>query len=156
MPTWQCKSQHGEVMFGRVARLLIDFNAAFRYEPDTKLEEYNEAADLGEVERKAKRQETEASIKANIDKAQAKQKEYYDHKYGAASCFGIGSIVLKKDFTRKKRHGRKFGNCWQGPYTFTASLGKGLFQLKEMNGGKVRFYCICSSYVYMYLWLRLH
>ncbi len=95
---------------------------------------------MGEVERKAKRQETEGSIKANIDKAQAKQKEYYDHKYGAASCFGIGSIVLKKDFTigRNVMAG-SLTIAGRALNTITSSLGKGLFQLKEMNGGKVLF-----------------
>ena len=34
---------------------------------------------------------------------QAKQKKYYDEKFGASSCFYFGSTVLKKDFTRKKR-----------------------------------------------------
>lgn len=126
-----------EAMFGRIARLPIDFNAASTYKPNAKLEEYAEAADLDEVECKAKRQRVEETVKTNIGKAQAKQKEYYDRKYGASSCFSVGSTVLKKDFKRKKRRGGKLDYRWQGPYTITASLGKGLFRLKEISGGKV-------------------
>ena len=40
----------------------------------------------------------------NIEHTQSKQKEYYDKKFGAASCFSIGSEVFMKDFTRKKRY----------------------------------------------------
>ncbi len=128
-------------MFGRIARLPLDFNAASLHDPKSKLEEYAETTDVGEIERKAKRQRTEDTIIANIDKAQAKQKEYYDQKHGAASCFGVGSVVLKKDFRRKKRRGRKLDYRWLGPYTITESLGKSLFQLKEINGGMV---CQCT------------
>ena len=46
-----------------------------------------------------------ADVKVNITKAQEKQKKYYDSKHGAASCFNVGSIVLKKDFRRKKCKG---------------------------------------------------
>ena len=37
-------------------------------------------------------------------------------------------------------HG-KLDYHWQGPYTITAALGKGLFQLKELNGDKVGSSC---------------
>ena len=58
-------------------------------------------------------------------------------KHGAASCFSIGSVVLKKDFTRKKRKGGKLDYRWQGSYVISASLGKGLFKLKELNREKI-------------------
>ena len=35
------------------------------------------------------------------------RKTYYDQKFGAASCFGVGSDIFMKDFTRKKRKGGK-------------------------------------------------
>ena len=79
----------------------------------------------------------ETAIKENIEQAQKKQKEHYDLKHGAASCFSIGSVILKKDFTRKKRKGGKLDYRWQGPYVISASHGKGLFKLKELNGDKV-------------------
>ena len=84
-----------------------------------------------------KRRKMEELVKANIEAAQTKQKQYYDEKFGASSCFTVGSTVLKKDFTRKKRRGGKLDYRWQGPYTITAALGKGLFQLKELHGDKV-------------------
>ena len=46
-------------------------------------------------------------------------------------------MVLKKDFTRKKRKGGKLDYRWQGPYVILASVGKGLYKLKELNGDKV-------------------
>ena len=44
----------------------------------------------------------EASVKANTKTAQAKQKKYYDAKFGAASSFGIGIVAFMKDLTRKR------------------------------------------------------
>jgi len=49
-------------------------------------------------------------------------------------CFSVGSTVLKKDFTRRKRRSGKLDYRWLGPYTITAALRKGLFQLKELKG----------------------
>ena len=84
----------------------------------------------------------EESMKTNIEIAQAKQKEYNDAKFGAASCFGVGSAaaVFMKDFTRKKRHGGKLDYRWLGPYTITKALGKGLYELKEHTGDKACIY----------------
>ena len=129
-----------EVMFGRMARLPVDFNAASHYDPDRKLEEYSAADQLDELECQAKRQKLDEVVKENIGNAQAKQKLYYDQKHGAASCFGVGSVVLLKDFTRKRRRGGKFDYRWKGPFTITGSLGKGLFKLKEVQGDKVCVY----------------
>lgn len=67
----------------------------------------------------------EILIKENNQKAQAKQKEYYDLKHSAASCFKVGSLVFKKDFQQKKRKGGKLDYRWQGPYVIKALLGKG-------------------------------
>lgn len=115
-------------MFGRVARLPIDFNATSAYNADRKLQEYQGAEDEDSFELATKHKRTEDAIRDNIKQAQMK---YYDLKHGAASCFNVGSIVLKKDFTRKKRKGGKLDYCWQGPYIISASIGKGLFKLKE-------------------------
>ena len=43
----------------------------------------------------------------------------------------------KKDFTCKKRRGGKLYHRWIGPYVIEASLGKGLFKLKECQTNKV-------------------
>lgn len=41
--------------------------------------------------------------KANIIKAQQKQKRYYDMKHFHPEIFEVGFIVLKKDLIRKRR-----------------------------------------------------
>ena len=67
----------------------------------------------------------------NIQKAQEKQKILYDKKHNVAAAFSVGSVVLKKDFRRKKRRGGKLDFCWEGPYTITKSLGRGLYCLEN-------------------------
>ena len=126
-----------EAMFGRMARLPVDFNSSSHYDPDAVLEECCESDQVDEVELLARRRKTEQVIRENIANAQAKQKRYYDQRHGAAACFGVGSFVLKKDFTRSKRKGGKLDYRWQGPFVITATLGKGLFRLKEAAGDKV-------------------
>ena len=49
----------------------------------------------------------------------------------------VGSLVYKKDFFRKKRHGGKLDKKWEGPFVIVTSLGKGLFKLHEVDGEKV-------------------
>ena len=128
-------------MFGRRARLPVDINTEANYDPVQKLREFASQDEPNEKQNDAKRRKMEELVKANIEAAQAKQKKYYDDKFGASSCFSVGSTVLKKEFTRKKRRGGKLDYRWQGPYTITAALGKGLFQLKELNGDKVGSSC---------------
>ena len=86
------------------------------------------------------RKRIEETVKKNVEKAQRKQKEYYDEKHGASSCYTIGSLVYKKHFHRKKRCGGKLDNKWEGPFVIAASLGKGLFKLHEVNGTKASYY----------------
>ena len=71
--------------------------------------------------------------KCNIVKAQAKQKKHYDKRHNCPEMFKVGAIVLKKDFTRRKRKGGKLDTKWTGPFEITASLGCGLFSLKDCN-----------------------
>ena len=125
-----------EAMFGRMARLPIDVNVSNNYDADMKLQEFMHAETKDSFEQVAKRQKIEVEIKANIKQAQKKKKKYYDLKHGAVTCFNVGSVVLKKDFTRRKRKGGKMDYRWLGPYVISASLGKGLFKLKELNGDK--------------------
>lgn len=44
-------------------------------------------------------------VKENIIIAQTKQKEQYDTKHAKPEVYKLGSIVLKKDFARKKSAG---------------------------------------------------
>ena len=126
-------------MFGRVARLPIDINSG-NENPETRLrkyEELNDNFDALETDRK----DTEINIKCNIEKAQKKQKEHYDKIHGGASYFDVGCLVLKKDFTRKKRKGGKLDYRWTGPYIIISSLGKGLYKLKECRNDNVGDSC---------------
>ena len=134
-------------MFGRQARLPIDINMENLHDPDERLPDYHYRPQTNVEELLVKTKMVEEVVKHNIQAAQKKQKEYYDRKHGAASCFTVGSTVLKKDFRRKKRKGGKLDYRWEGPYTITASHGKGLYQLKEVNGDKVCYTCSCRCII---------
>ena len=63
--------------------------------------------------------------------AQEKQKEIYDRKH----CTNpeVYALVLKKDFTRKKRKGGKLDSKWTGPLRIAMALGKGLYSLESFD-----------------------
>ena len=65
-----------EVMFGRIARLPVDINAASHYDPDEKLEEFFVSDNPDEEERLAKRRATEVLVKTNIEVAQKKHIQF--------------------------------------------------------------------------------
>ena len=102
----------------------------------------------GDAEAQEKRKDMEADVKTNVENAQRKQKLYYDQKHAAGDLFTVGSLVLKKDFRRKRRRGGKMDYRWQGPFAITAVLGKGLYSLKERDGDQVLNKC-------MFLYLNL-
>ena len=131
-----------QAMFGRMARIPIDINSSPDYDAAEKLQEFKQADQPSVSTETAKRQEDAETIKKNITIAQAKQKRNYDQKHNVAECFGVGSTVLLKDFSRKKRKGGKLDFRWQGPFVITSSLGRGLFKLKELHGTKVNMNCI--------------
>ena len=132
-----------EVMFGRVARLPVESTNA---DPESRVEQFIAADDMDEEERAVERKELEEDVRKNIAVAQEKQKRYYDLKHGAASCFKVGSVVLKKDFTRKRRRGGKMDYRWEGPFRVTKSCGRGLFQLTEIQGVRVCY----NNYVVLF------
>ena len=121
-------------MFGRVAKLPVDFSTN---DAEEKLKEYEEYEEPNEEEALAMREEMNKQIRINVAKAQKKQKYHYDKKHNTELCFDVGSFVLKKDFRRKKRKGGKLDYRWVGPYKIVKSLGKGLFALKKISSGKV-------------------
>lgn len=84
-----------------------------------------------------KKQELLDRAKRNILQAQQKQKEAYDKKHFNPPVYEIGSLVLKKDFQRKKRKGGKLDTKWVGPYKIVASLGRGLFRLENCLTGEI-------------------
>ena len=74
-------------MFGRRARLPVDINTEANYDPVQKLREFASQDEPNEKQNDAKRRKMEELVKANIEATQAKQKKYYDEKFGASSCF---------------------------------------------------------------------
>lgn len=90
------------------------------------------------------------TAKANILKAQKNQKIAYDRKHSCPHTFQLQALVLKKDFTRKKRKGGKLDCKWVGPYRIIADLGRGLYKLvciqnplkiiKRVNGVHLKEY----------------
>ena len=115
-----------ELMFGRKAILAIDIDIDNRDCNDL-------AAEFDEVEDDDAIQAiTENRIiilqqaKANIERAQKKQKLLYDRKHGTAKGFIVGDKVLKKDFLKKKRAGGKLDTRFVGRYIVTSVIGKGL------------------------------
>ena len=67
---------------------------------------------------------------------------------GSPWHFPIGTKVLKKDFLRKRQKGSGLDCQWLGPFEVIASLEKGLFRLKQVDGNKVQYIIIlynCSA-----------
>ena len=72
-------------------------------------------------------------VKINIVVAQTRQKEQDDRKHNNTDVFKPGSIVLKKDFKRKKRARGKQDFTWLGPYRIVKSLGKCLYRIVSVD-----------------------
>ena len=72
-----------EAMFGRTAKLPVDFNVMGDYNVTQQLQEYFDSDEPDHGERAAKRQKLNEAVKQNIEMAQQKQKMYYDTKHGA-------------------------------------------------------------------------
>ena len=81
----------------------------------------------------AMRAEVLRTAKKNIMRAQKKQKEAYDKKHHCPEVFEVGRLVMKKDFTWKKRKGGKLDPKWLGPYRISKNLGRGLYRLQELS-----------------------
>ena len=119
-----------EVMFGRQAVLPVDLNVAKRCSEPLQMESIDDELLQSQIERIQARLE---SVKANILKAQQKQKEQYDRKHCKPEVYKIGAHVWKKDFTQKKRAGGKLDSKWVGPYVITQSMGRGLYRLQDVK-----------------------
>ena len=120
-----------EVMFFRKGVLPVDFTNARNCSGELHLSN-SETADVPSecIENRRVQLET---VKKNIIKAQAVQKKQYDRKNHKPEVFVVGSIVLKKDFLRKKRAHGKLDPRWIGPYKIIKSLGRGLYGLQLVD-----------------------
>ena len=76
------------------------------------------------------------TAKSNLTAAQKKQKQHYERKCSKPGAYQVGTKVLMKDFTRKKK-GVKLDPKWLGPYSITKCLGKGLYMLKADDNPRV-------------------
>ena len=95
-----------EIMFGREAYLPIDVRGS----PKKHLHQQEKNSDdLTEAIQKqfVKRNDLLVMAKEKIKAAQVKQKHYYDLKPYKPGVYALGSQVLLKDHTRKKRKGGK-------------------------------------------------
>ncbi len=116
-----------EVMFYRKAVLPVDFISTTKQCSEENLDDCLNKSHSQFTEARKKQLE---NVKANIVIAQARQKQQYDRKHCNLEAFKVGSIVLKKDFLRRKRAHGKFDPKWVGPYIITKFLGRGLYTLE--------------------------
>eukprot|EP00731_Ephydatia_muelleri_P023038 Em0015g621a len=56
--------------------------------------------------------------------AQGKQQQTYDRRHARPCGFQVGTLVVRKDFKRKKRKGEKMDAKWLGPFLLSSELGK--------------------------------
>ena len=116
-----------ELMFNRRATIPIDVELR-KEESEDMAARYHELPepDLAALE---KRKNVLEEAKENILSAQKKQKEVYDKKHAKPHLFEHGQLVLKKDFTRRKRKGGKLDSKFIGPFVIVKTLGKGTYLL---------------------------
>ena len=123
-----------ELMFGRKAIIPIELdNGSEHTQPDAE-EAFGKGCDPETIQKM--QEDTKKKLekaKVNIICAQQKQKEAYDNKHHQPDVYAVGALVLKKDFTRKKRKGGKLDSKWVGPYKIAKALGKGLYRLEDAN-----------------------
>lgn len=67
--------------------------------------------------------------------AQKRQIEAYLNRKAKFRNFKVGDHVLKaSNQTTKEKHAGKLGANWEGPYKIKAVLGKGSYQLENLQG----------------------
>ena len=121
-------------MFSRRAVLPIDLTIVQTEAEKVEMKEFDDEELDIEMQKQRKRLER---VKENILVAQQRQKAQYDLKHSNPVVFQVGAIVLKKDFTRRKRKGGKMDLPWLGPYKIVNSLGRGLYRLEGIDDDKV-------------------
>ena len=95
----------------------------------------NESDVLERVENRIKLLE---EAKKNILCAQEKQKRDYNRRHAKPHLFTSGQLVVKKDFKRKKRKGRKLDMKFIGPFTVQIKLNNGVYELISSDGSTLR------------------
>lgn len=123
-------------MYGREARLPIDITL----QASSESQEEQEVDLETKVERMLEMQKKlHENALANIQRAQANQKQQYDAKHNTCTKLKVGDMVLVEC---KKNNGRKGGkleiNFKGGPYTIAEDVGKGQFRLKDAQGNALK------------------
>ena len=73
------------------------------------------------------------SAELNILSAQKSQKETYERKH-EVQVLSEGTEILLENTYQKQRKGGKMEPLWLGSFHINRCLGKGLYELKNMNG----------------------
>ena len=81
----------------------------------------------------AARKKAFQKAESNITAAQKRQKETYDRKH-QAQVLPLGTEVLLENTKQKQRKGGKLDPMWTGPFVISSDLGKGLYELENMEG----------------------
>ena len=73
-------------------------------------------------------------VQENIERGQARQREYYDAKH-MSNEMRVGQLVLMKNNKGNHRMDGKLEDTWIGPYEITKRLDKGRVMLKNLKSG---------------------
>ena len=84
------------------------------------------------------RQQNENEMMINIEKAQTRQKIYYDRRRNVMTKeYDVGEKVLLKNFRRKHGMGTIEQLRYKGPYEIQCYCGKGNYKLKDIESEKI-------------------
>ncbi len=128
------------LLFQQQMRLPIDSEVLpSDQEEDLDWQEGDQEEDLDQKIQKllASREAAFKKAEDNIAVAQKVQKETYDRKH-QPEVFQEGTEVLLENTCQKQRKGGKLEPLWLGPYTINRDLGKGLYELKNVEGKVIK------------------
>ena len=126
-----------QLMFARAPFLPIDINMD-KMSAEEVVDKWQDAGEMSPSraqEHITQHHKLVEVAKTKISEAQEKQKKYFDLKHSSPTAYNIGTKVLLKDFTRKKRKGGKLDLKWVGPFRISRNLGKGLYSITPILTG---------------------
>lgn len=72
-------------------------------------------------------------------------------KHASSSTFDVGTKVLLKGFTRKKRKGGKLDKKWKGPFKIRKNIGKGLYRISDVENPLAAVRRVAGTHLKRYL-----